>query len=314
VGAVVVNRLVAIPPLLLLVSMLVFGGILLLPGDPASAILGEQATPERVEQLRASLRLNDNLAVRYTSWVDQVLHGDLGKSFATQRSITAEIQTRLPITGSIAVMASLFALLTGVPGGILAAVLQSRRVDRLASSTTSVAMAIPSFWLGTVLVALFAVELRWLPASGFTHFADSPAEWLRHMILPAVTLGLLPGAELARQLRAGLIAVANQPYIRMAWAKGLSAPAVIGKHALRNAAAPAITIFGLRTGHLFAGAAIVEDIFGIPGLGKFTLDAISNRDIPAIQGIVLVSAIIIVLANLVVDLLIATINPKARVQ
>jgi peptide/nickel transport system permease protein len=314
VGAVIVNRLVAIPPLLVLVSLIVFGGILLLPGDPASAILGEQATPERVEQLRASLHLNDNLVVRYTSWVDQVVHGDLGKSFATQRSITVEIQARLPITGSIAVMASLFALLTGVPGGILAAVLQSRRIDRLTSSTTSIAMAIPSFWLGTVLVAVFAVELRWLPASGFKPFADAPGEWLRHMILPAVTLGLLPGAELARQLRAGLIAVANQPYIRMAWAKGLSAPAVIGKHALRNAAAPAITIFGLRTGHLFAGAAIVEDIFGIPGLGKFTLDAISNRDIPAIQGIVLVSAVIIVLANLVVDILIATINPKARVQ
>lgn len=310
---VVVRRIAGAIPLLLVVSALAFSLSVLVPGDPAVAMAGEFASEEQIELLRQSMNLDESAPVRYVTWLGDVVQGDLGTSAGTRRSISAELGRRIPITATIAGGAFLLAVLVGVPIGLLQGMNAGRWIDRSLLVGVSLGLSTPNFWLATLLVASLAVNLQWLPSVGYVPFAESPVEWARHLVLPIVTLAVFAAAEVTRQLRTGLVEIAEHDFIRAAWAKGLPRIRVIGKHALKNASMPALTIVGLRLGHLFAGSVIIEEIFGIPGLGSYALQAIQNRDFPVIQAVILVSAAIIVVINLLVDIAYAALNPKVRV-
>ncbi|HEV7678705.1 MAG TPA: ABC transporter permease [Candidatus Dormibacteraeota bacterium] len=307
-----VRRLLAIIPLLLILSIATFAVSTIMPGDPSQAAAGDQATPEQLQQIRDEMHLTDPAPVRYIHWLGGVLHGDLGVSFGSHRSVAAEIGRRFPVTATLALISLLLALLVGVPVGIAQGIKPGSRLDRGLLIAVSLALSTPGFWLATLLVLVFAVELQWLPAVGYVAFTESPVGWLQHIILPAVTLAVAAGAEMARQLRTGMVDVVQADFVRAARARGLSARRVMGKHALKNAAMPAVTIVGLRVGYLFAGAVIIEQIFQLPGLGNYALQAIQQRDYPALQGVVLAVATIIIVINLIVDLTYAWLNPKVR--
>lgn len=309
----ILRRFLSAIPLLLIVSLGAFSLVVLLPGDEAMAIAGEHATAEQLAALRQQLRLDEPFLIRYGHWLGGILQGDLGNSVVTGRPISDEILRRAPLTASIALGTLVVVLLIGVPTGLLQGVYAGRAVDRLGLLGSAIGLAVPNFWLATMLITVFAVQLRWLPATGYTPLSEGFVPWTQNLIMPSVTLGVFTAAELARQLRSGFLTAYAQPYIRTAWSKGLPARTVIGKHALKNAAAPAITVLGIRLGHLLSGAVIVESIFGMPGLGKFAIDAILNRDFPVVQAVVLVSAVVVLTANLLVDIAYGLLNPKVRI-
>lgn len=307
------RRTLSAIPLLVLVSLGTFSLVSLLPGDPAVAMAGQNASPAQIAALRAQLRLDQPFLVRYVAWINDLLHGDFGVSATTGQDVLAEVARRAPITASIALGTLIVVLLIGLPTGILQGIYAGRPVDRAGLLVTATGLAIPNFWLGTILVSVFAVQLRWLPATGYTPISQGWVSWAEHLIMPSLTLGAFAAAELARQLRAGFVEAYEQPYVRTAWAKGMPARTVIGKHVLKNAAAPALTVLGVRLSHLLSGAVLVESIFGLPGLGKYAIDAILNRDFPVIQAIVLVSAVVVLVANLLMDLVYGALNPKVRI-
>ncbi|MEX2099803.1 MAG: ABC transporter permease [Acidimicrobiia bacterium] len=309
----VVRRLLGLPLLLLLITLATFSLTLLLPGDPAEAAAGSDPTPAQIALARKVLNLDDPAPLRFVKWLGNAATGDFGTSAITGRSITEEIKRRLPITATIGLLALLFAILLGTVTGVVQALFANRLPDRLLGVGVSLGLAIPNFWLATIFVAYFAVQLKWLPAIGYVGFGTDPVDWARHLVLPVLTLALFPAAELARQIRTGLLRVVDADYIRAASARGLSKSRVIGKHALKNAAAPAVTILGLRVGYLFAGSVVIENIFSIPGFGAYTLQAIQNRDVPVIQAVVLMSAIIVVLVSLIVDIVYTLLNPKVAI-
>jgi peptide/nickel transport system permease protein len=241
------------------------------------------------------------------------VRGDFGISITTAQPVRDEIAKRLPVTAAIAGFTLLLAALLGVLIGVVQAVFAGRLPDRILLGFVSLGLSIPNFWLATLLVAFFAVRLGWFPAIGYIPFSNSPLEWAKHLVLPVVTLAVFPASELARQIRTGLVQVLDADYIRAARARGLGPVRVIAKHALKNAAAPALTIFGLRVGYLLAGSIIIESIFVMPGLGAYTLAAIQNRDATVIQAMVLISAVIVVVVNLLVDVAYMALNPKVRV-
>jgi len=309
----IVRRLLALIPLMLIVSFLVFSLVLFLPGDPAAAIAGgPDATPEKILQVREELGLDQPVVVQYWNWLKDALRGDFGNSLYTDRSVSSELQRRFPITFSVAIGAIAVSITIGVAGGIIAGLRQGRLADRGVTFLTSIGLAIPSFWLALMLVILFAVNLRWLQAIGYVPFQDNPEEWAKHLIMPWIALGLGAAASVARQVRGALVDVLDQDYIRTARSKGLSSRSVIGKHAMKNAAMPAITVLGIQFAYLLGGTVIIESIFSIPGLGTYIVSAISGRDLPVIQGTVLMMAVIFVLLNLLVDVLYAVVNPKVR--
>jgi peptide/nickel transport system permease protein len=308
-----VRRVLAIIPLLLILSVATFAVSTVMPGDPSQASAGDEATPEQLQQIRAEMHLGDAAPVRYVHWLGGVLHGDFGVSFGSHRPVAAEIGRRFPVTATLALLSLLLALLVGVPIGVAQGIKPGSRLDRGLLIAVSLALSTPGFWLATLLILLFAVELQWLPAVGYVSLTESPVGWLQHIILPAITLAVAAGAEMARQLRTGMVDVVQADFVRAARARGLTARRVMGKHALKNAAMPAVTIVGLRVGYLFAGAVIIEQIFQLPGLGNYALQAIQRRDYPSLQGVVLAVAAIIIVINLLVDLTYAWLNPKVRV-
>lgn len=312
-GALLLKRLLITIPLIVLLSIGAFSLQLMLPGDPASALAGVDATPEQIAAARKELRLDDPAAERYLRWVGDAATGDFGKSLKTRLPVADELQRRLPVTFTVAGLSLLPALLAGVPLGVLQGVTAGRTPDRVAGVLVSMMVSVPAFWIATLMVSLFAVKLGWLPSGGYTSLSDSPGEWLKHLILPVVTMSIFVTGEMARQLRAGLITAMEKDYVRAARARGLSDTRVIAKHALRNAAMPALTIIGIRIGHLLAGSIIIEQIFRIPGLGTYTLAAIQNRDFPVIQGVVLTAGLIVVTVSFVIDMAYAALNPKVRV-
>lgn len=310
----IARRLLALIPLMLIVSFMVYSLVAFLPGDPAVAIAGgPEATPEEIEAVREQLGLNDPFFQQYGRWLANALQGDLGESLYTDRSVSDEITRRFPITFSVAIGAIMFSLIIGTAAGILAGLRQGRTADRGVTVATSVGLAIPSFWLALMLVVVFAVELRWLPAINYVKFGDDPRGWAEHLIMPWIALGIGAAASVARQVRGALVDVLDQDYIRTARSKGLAGHKVIGKHALKNAAMPAITVLGIQFAYLLGGTVIIESIFSIPGLGGYIIGAISGRDLPVIQGTVLMMAVIFVVLNLLVDILYAVVNPKVRV-
>lgn len=308
----VVRRLLAVIPLLVLVTFMAYGIVLLVPGDPAITIAGENATPEQVEATRERLGLNDPFVVQYGRWVGDAVQGDLGSSLFASRPVRQAIFERLPITLALTFSALLLAVVVAVPAGILAAMRKGTWLDRATTVSATLGVAMPNFWLGLVLVLVFAIYNPWLPATGYAAFSDGVWDWARHMFLPAIALGAAASAEVTRQLRSAVIDVLNQDYVRTARAKGLRGPKVVGKHVLKNAAVPVVTVLGLQVTRLLGGAVIVEQVFAIPGLGQLAVFAVFNRDIPMILGVVVVAALVAIVVNLMVDLSYGWFNPKVR--
>jgi peptide/nickel transport system permease protein len=330
----VVRRLLLLAPILLGVSILVFGWIRALPGSPAESLLGEHATPQAVAQIRHQYGLDKPIYVQYWDYLKTVGSGNLGTSIATTRTVTYEIGHRFPATVELALSAMFFALLFGIPLGFLSAKRYGSWFDQGSLVASLIGISIPIFFLGLILKYIFAVRLHWLPSVGRedvtatrphpTNFyildsivnGDAGALWdtIKHLILPAVALGSIPLAIVTRITRASVLDVQNEDYVRTARAKGLPPIAVDSRHVLRNALLPISTIVGLQTGLLLSGAVLTETIFAWPGVGSWLKDAIFNRDYPVLQGGILFLAVVFVVVNLIVDISYAIINPRIRLS
>ena len=312
-GRLVVRRLLSLVPLLFVVSILVFGLIVLLPGDRARAIAGDDATPEQVAQVRESLGLDRPVVVQYGHWVSQVARGDMGTSVFVNYKVTDAIRSRAPVTVSLIGVGLALSLLVGISLGTLAGARPGSRLDRLVTLGSAGGVAIPNFWLGLLLLLLFTSVFTWLPATGYVGLATSPVEWLRHLALPAITLGATGAAEIVFQTRAGVAGVLQQDYIRTLRSTGLPERTIVAKHALKNAMVPVVTVAGLQISRLFGFSVIVERVFGLPGIGSLAVEAVFKRDVPVIQGVVLIVTVVILLTNLLVDVSYGWFNPKMRV-
>jgi peptide/nickel transport system permease protein len=306
------QRLASIIPTLVLVSMLVFGLQQLLPGDPAIVLAGEDRDPAAVAYLREKLHLDKPLPVRYAYWIGGVLRGDLGESLRVQKPVVELALEKLPVTLQLASMAIVIALLIGVPAGVISAVKKDTAWDYAANVFSLWGLSTPNFWLGILMILLFAVELGWLPASGYVSpFEDLKAN-LAAMIMPAFVLGNSFAAVLMRHTRSAMLQVLSADYVRTARAKGLAERVVILKHALRNALVPVITLGALGFGELLGGTVLTETVFTIPGFGKLIVDAVFNRDYAVVQGVVLFTATAYILLNLLADLAYFLVNPRLR--
>lgn len=301
-SAYVLRRLVLAVPTLLGVTLVVFALIRLVPGDPARLVLGLQASEEEVQRLRVQLGLDQPLPVQYARFLARLLQGDLGRSVVTGEPVLREIGARLPATVQLAVTSTVVATLTGVAAGVVSATRQYSWWDYAVMTVALFGISLPVFWLGLMLMLLFSVHLRWLPAGGY----GTPA----HLVLPTVTLAAFSVAIIARMTRSSLLEVLHQDYVRTAWAKGLSSRAVVLRHALKNALIPVVTVIGLQFGGLLGGAILTETVFAWPGMGRLLVGAIVARDYPVVQGTVLVFAALFTLVNLAVDVLYAYVDPR----
>ncbi len=308
------RRLLHAIPTLLLVTVVTFSITMLLPGDPALAFLGEAQAMDRVayEAMRRELGLDQPIVVQYGLWLGRTLQGDLGRSVRTREPVVEALLARFPITLQLTVMAMLIALAVAIPVGILSAVRPNSKLDTFGTIVAISGLAIPSFWLGIMLIFVFALWLGWLPPSGYAPPTAGLGQNLVLMLLPALALGTEQAAVIMRQVRSSLLEVLQQEYVITAWAKGLGERLVIRRHALRNALIPVVTIIGLQTGRLFGGAVVVETVFALPGLGRLAADSIFFRDFPSLQGVVLVLAVAVFLSNLLTDALYSYIDPRIR--
>lgn len=333
-GRYIFGRLLQLVPVLLGISLLVFAFLHLIPGDPAITLLGDRASPESLARVRESMGLNRPLPLQYLSFLSSLFRFDLGTSIFTGESIVDAIALRWPATFELAVVSMIIALLLGIPAGVIAAVRKNSLVDNLTMTGSLIGVSMPVYWLGLLLVYLFAVNLQWLPPSGriginvgydfneITGFYIFDAliqgnfqalgDILAHLILPAVTLSTIPLAIIARITRSAMLEVLSQDYIRTARSKGLKELRVIGKHALKNAMLPVITIVGLEFGTLLGGAILTETIFSWPGIGKWIYEGILQRDYPVVQGGVMFVAFVFVLVNLLVDISYAFLDPRIQ--
>ncbi|MGH7106853.1 MAG: ABC transporter permease [Acetobacteraceae bacterium] len=307
------SRLAQIIPTLFLVSVIVFGLQSLMPGDPALVIAGESAGDMAlVEQIRHQLMLDRPVPVQYLHWLDNTLHGNLGYSWRLQEPVMQLVEQKLPVTAQLSVMAFFFAVIIGVPMGVVSAVKRNTAWDWLANGIGLFGLSIPTFWLGIVLILVVSVQLGWLPPSGYVPLTQNWVQSLATTIMPAFVLGNAIAAILMRHTRSAMLVALSQDYVRTARAKGLHEYVVVVRHALRNALIPVVTLGGLQLGALLSGAVLTEQVFSIPGFGKMVVDAVYNRDYPVIQGVVLVTALLYVLLNLITDLLYLFINPRLR--
>ncbi|WP_244928778.1 ABC transporter permease [Nocardioides sp. W7] len=308
------RRLVALVPLMAIVSLATFSLVLLIPGDPAHRIAGEGATEAQIEAVRTDLGLDRPAYEQFASFLGNLVQGDLGTSYTFRTPVWDMIVARLPITISLTLVAMAVALLIGIPTGVLAARRAGRWEDRVVTVGSTLGLATPNFVLGLLLTLIIGVKLQWLPATGYVELSEGFWPWLEHLILPGFALGVVAAAEIARQLRASLADVLRQDYVRTAVAKGLLPGAVVWKHGLKNAMMPVVTVVGIQTGYLLGGTAVVETIFGIQGLGDFAVRAVMAGDLPAIQGMVVFAVTITVLASLLVDLTYGYLNPRGESQ
>jgi peptide/nickel transport system permease protein len=300
-------------PVLLIVSMLAFGLLYVLPGDPAVAILGENAGNQQTYlALRHDLGLDQPLYQQYLSWLGRVVHGDLGTSIRTHEAVSTVLMARVPVTLYLGSAGLLVGLALGLSVATVSALKPGSAIDSLGTIAAMGGVAIPSFWQALLLVYVFAVLLRWVPPSGFTSPFVDPGLSLRMLILPAIVLGTHAAAVIMRQGRSALMEVLEQDYVTTARSKGLQPRSVVGRHALKNAMIPIITVIGLQVGTLVSGAAITETIFAIPGVGRAAVDAIFYRDYPVLQGAVLILTLAVLVANLVTDLAYAYLDPRIR--
>jgi len=295
-----------------LVSLMSFAVIWLVPGDPAAAFLDASATQEQMARVREELGLNQPMWQQMAQWYGRVLTGDLGQSILLHRSVAAALMERLPVTLSLAALALALASVMGISAGIFAAMHRGQAADRTVMTVSLLGLSMPDFWLGLVMIVVFAVGLGWFPSGGFVPLSESVFGWLRTMTLPALTLALVQTGFIARMTRSAMLDVLHQDYIRTADAKGLKHSFVVLRHGLPNALLPILTVLGIIAGSLLGGAVVVEQVFSLPGVGRLIIGAIMSRDFPVIQGGLLFLAAIYVLINLMVDLLYAAVDPRVR--
>lgn len=307
------GRLVALVPLLLMLTLVVFALVQIAPGDPASIIAGPDASPEAVDRIRSDLGLDQSVLSQYFSYLGNLVRGNLGTSYSTDEPVWDVILRRLPRTASIAALAVIMAVALSIPLGVIAALRRNTWVDRVVTSSSVVLLALPPFVLAAVLVKYLSLgPVEVFPSGGYAPFSDGFSEWFAYAFLPAVTISTISLAELARMARGSLVDVLEEDYIRSARAKGLSKWVVVGKHAAKNAAVPYVTILGLQIGRIVGAAVIVEAIFNIQGFGQLGVQAVLNRDLPTMQGVVLISGIIVIVMNLLVDFSYGYLNPRTR--
>src|SRR5437667_4879511 len=307
-----VERVVQLAVVLVFLSMIVFTIVRLIPGDPAAVMLGTEATPQAMAQIRHEMGLDQPLPVQYALWLRNVLAGNFGTSWVSKQPALALILGALPVTLQLVAASFLVALLIAFPAGIFAALRPRSWVDQGATTFALLGVSLPSFWLGIMLILLFALGLRWLPPSGYLALTRDPLGALRVTLLPALTLGVALAAPLTRFLRSGMLDVLGLDYVRTARAKGLGERVVVARHALGNALLSVVTVLGLQLGALLGGSIVIEQVFGWPGLGRLSLAAIQQRDYGLVQGIVLFVAAGFVLVNFVVDLVYLYLDPRIR--
>jgi peptide/nickel transport system permease protein len=308
----ILRRVLVAIPTLILVSIIVFSLQKILPGDPVLTLAGEERDPAVLNYLREKYHLNDPLPVQYVAWIKEVARGDLGKSLRTDVPVAQLIKQKLPVTLQLAAMAMLFALIVGIPMGILAAVRKGQLLEYGANVAALSGMSIPNFWLGIILIMIVSVQLRWLPASGYVSPADNFWLSMKTMLMPAIVLSTSLAAYLMRHTRSSMLEALGADYVRTARAKGVSPRKVVLRHALRNALMPIVTLVTLLFGELMAGAVLTEQVFTIPGFGKLIVDAVFNRDYAVVQGVVLCVAVGFIFMNLLADILYIVVNPRLR--
>ena len=310
--AYIVRRVLATIPVMAIVALFVFSLLYIAPGDPAAVIAGDQASPEDVEKIRKSLGLDRPFMVRFGEWSFRLVQGDLGTSMFTGLPVTELIRQRMEPTLSLMVLTLLLAVTIAVPMGVIAAAKAGTWVDRALMAVAVAGFSVPVFVVGYLLAYVFALELDWLPVQGYTPLAKGLWPWLEHLILPAIALGFIYIALIARITRATMLEVLSQDYVRTARAKGVRQRSILFLHALKNAAVPIVTVIGIGVALLIGGAVVTESVFAIPGLGRLTIDAIVRRDYPVIQGIVLMFSFIYVLVNLAIDLIYTALDPRIQ--
>lgn len=306
------KKLVQMLPVAFFVTVIVFTLTNLLPGDPTVTILGEQASPEQRAAVRVEYGLDQPAPVRYVTWISRVAQGDFGRSLRSREDVGQMLAARIPVTLQLGFLSIMIAVAIGVPAGILAARFRGGAIDVVASLVAMSSVAVPYFWMGVLLIMLFSLKLGWLPPSGHARFLDDPAQNLRLMVMPSLTIGTAFAALVMRQTRASMLQVLSMDYVRTARAKGLSERLVLIRHALRNALIPIVTVIGLQTGALLGGAVVTETVFALPGLGRMLVDGIFQRDFPVIQGAILFIVIAVFVVNLVTDMLYRAFDPRVE--
>jgi peptide/nickel transport system permease protein len=312
--AYILRRLLLTIPTLLLVSIIVFGLIRLIPGDPAEVMMGPDADPASIASLHHQMGLDEPLPVQFFAWAGRTLHGDLGVSIATGEPVVRLIVTRFQLTAAIVLMSVLLATLIAVSLGMIAAWRRNSGLDLAVVGGATIVLAVPSFWLGLVLLLVFGLKLGWLPVVGYVPFSDGVGAALLFLILPIVTLTITESGVLTRMMRASAIDVLSQEYVTHARAKGLPERTVLARHVFPNAFAPTLTLVGLSLGHLLGGIAVIETVFTLPGLGRLMVDSVLARDYPVVQGCLLFTAVIYVAVNLAVDMLYPIFDPRVTAQ
>ena len=308
------RRLLHLVFVLLLVSILVFFVMRLIPGDPAGIMLGTEATPEMIAEAREVMGLNRPLVWQYGVWLRDLLRGDLGRSWVTHASVVSLIARRFPASLQLALFAATIGVVIGIPAGVFSALRPRGVLSGLGNLAALVGICVPNFWIGQLLIMLFAIQLRWLPASGYVPLLEGPAAAFRVSVLPAVAIGIGLAGPLMRYTRSGMLEVLRSDYVRTARAKGVSEFNVTIRHALRNALLSVVTVLGLQFGALFGNQIIVEEVFVWPGLGTLVLSAIGQRDYAVMQGVVLLSAAIYVFLNLLTDITYGLLDPRIRYE
>ncbi len=308
----ILRRLVVAIPTLLLVSILVFCLLKLLPGDPAIALAGEERDPAVIDFLRHKYMLDQPLYIQYVHWLWGILQGDFGLSIRTRLPIGEMIVEKLPVTIQLSVMAMIIAVVLGIPAGVIAALKRGTLVDYGVSIIGLAGLSVPSFWLGIMLILVFAVKLGWLPSGGYVNFFDSPLENLRYTLMPALVLGTAASAIVMRHTRSSMLTTLRQDYVRTARAKGLKERIIVIRHVLRNGLIPVVTMSTLQLGELLSGAVLTEQVFGIPGFGKMVVDGVFGRDYAVVQAVVLCSAAMFLLMNLLADVAYVILSPRLR--
>jgi peptide/nickel transport system permease protein len=311
-GGIFVRRLLGALPILLIVSLITFAMIHLIPGDPAAAIGGMSATAEQIANIRRNLGLDQPLLSQLWDWYANLLHGDLGRSLLLGQPVVQATMQRLPVTLALSAYALVLTLLIGLATGIVAALRQNTWIDQVAMVFAMLGISLPSFYLGLLMIIVFAVDLRWLPTGGYIALTDDPAGWLATSTMPAISLALLLAGLLARITRSTMLEVLRQDYIRTARAKGLPNRTVVVKHALTNALIPITTVVGIIVSLLISGSVVVETLFSIPGIGQLLTQAVLNRDYPMVQGGLLITTALLVLVNIAVDVCYALLDPSVH--